>query len=191
MTIDGLNTGESTPRFYDALKTRLLGWAGERLGQRLKQLAEFALLVPDVIVLLGRVLLDQRVPRHLRLKVGMIVTYLASPLDLLPEAVVGPAGLLDDLVLIVFALNRVFVCVDGDILHEHWPGRPEQLDVLRELSDLTGSILTGRYGEQVADWYERPMEQENVPGGEARVELVSEGEESEEVQVERFRAAGL
>ena len=191
MNIDRLATGEKSPRFYDALKTRLLGWTGEKLGKRMKKLTEFGLLVPDVIVLLSRVLLDRRVPRHLRIKVGIIVAYLASPLDLLPEAIFGPAGFLDDLVLIVFALNRVLVHVDDDILRDHWPGRPEQLDVLRELSDLSGSILTGRFGEQVVEWYDKPVEQEIIPAGEPRVELVSEEEGSEEVQVERFRAAGL
>ena len=191
MPSDELNKGKKAPRFYDSLKARFLDWIDERLGPRFKRLAEFAMLVPNITVLLGRVLLDQRVPRHLRIKVGIIVTYLTSPLDLIPEAVVGPAGLLDDLVLTIFALNRVFVYVDEDILREHWSGRPEQLDCLRELTDLAGGILTGRYGDRLLDWYEKSTVNETDTGREARVELVTKGEDSEEVQVERFRAAGL
>ena len=191
MPDDELNKGEGLGRFYDSLKVRLLGWTGEKLGLRLKNLAEFVMLVPDVIVLLGRVLLDRRVPRHLRIKVGIILAYLVSPLDLLPEAAIGPAGLLEDFVLTVFALNRVFICVDRDILEGHWSGRPEQLDFLRELSDLAGSIFTGRYGDRLANWYEKRMEDETDYDREEPVVLVSEKKDSEAGQVERFRAAGL
>jgi len=191
MPSEKLTTVDRDLRFYDSLKARLLGWTGEKLGSRLRKIAELALLIPDITVLLGRVLLDPRVPRHLRIKVGIILTYLASPLDLLPEAVLGPAGLLDDLILTVFALNRVFLYVEEDILLEHWSGRPEQLEVLRELSDLAGGILSARWGERLKQWYEKPMENNAGPGREGRVELVSEKKEREEGQVERFRAAGL
>ncbi len=191
MPDDELNRGEGSGRFYDSLKIRLLGWTDGKLGLRLKNFAEFVMLVPDVIVLLGRVLLDHRVPRHLRIKVGIILAYLVSPLDLLPEAAIGPAGLLEDFVLTVFALNRVFICVDRGILEEHWSGRPEKLDFLRELSDLAGSIFTGRYGDRLANWYEKRMVDETDYDREEPVVLVSEKRDSEEGQVERFRAAGL
>ena len=191
MPSDELSTEEKSPRFYDSLKARFLGWIHQRLGSRFKRLAEFVMLLPDITVLLCRVLLDPRGPRHLRIKVGIIVTYLTSPLDLIPEAVAGSVGLLDDVVLTIFALNRVFVYVDEDILQEHWSGRPEQLDDLRELSDLAGGVLTGRYGDRLLDWYEKSTLDESDTDREARVELVTEEKDSEEVQVERFRAAGL
>ncbi|MBN2288623.1 MAG: DUF1232 domain-containing protein [Candidatus Glassbacteria bacterium] len=193
MPSDELSQGGKAPCFYDTLKARLLGWTGKKPGSCTRKLAELALLVPDITVLLGRILLDRRVSRNLRIKIGIVFTYIFSPLDLLPETLVGPVGLLDDLVLIAFALNRVCTYVDEEILLEHWPGRPEQLEVLKDLSDIAGGIFGGRLIERLADWYEKQSgsESESDYQGEPRVGLVSGEEASEEEQVERFRAAGL
>lgn len=196
MPSDELNTKEKPARFYDSLKTRVIGWAGDRLGLWARRAAMLVMLLPDIMLLLGRVMVDRRVPRHLRIKVGIILTYMVSPMDLIPEAVLGPVGLLDDVILIVFALNRVFVYVEEDILLEHWSGSAEQLEILHDLVDITGGILAGRFGEKLSQWFDQPVEGENS-GRNSRVEgeitVVSEKseEKSEEDQVERFRAAGL
>jgi uncharacterized membrane protein YkvA (DUF1232 family) len=177
-------------RFYDSLKARIIEWLRPKLGGRLVKLAEFTFLLPDIMILLGRLLLDKRVPRRLRIKLGMILGYLASPLDLVPEAVVGPLGLVEDLVLVAFALNRVFAEVEDEILSEHWSGRPEHLEKLGEMADLVDGVFSGKVGGKLQDWYDLEAEIE-VEGEETPVELVSEEAESEEERVERLRASGL
>ncbi len=177
-------------RFYDSLKARIIQWLGSKLGGRLVKLAEFTFLLPDIMILLGRLLLDKRVPRRLRIKLGMILGYLASPLDLVPEALVGPLGLVEDLVLVAFALNRVFAEVEHGILAEHWSGRPEHLEKLGELVDLIDGIFSGKVGGKLQDWYDQEAEIE-VEGEESPVELVSEEKDSGEERVERLRASGL
>ncbi len=169
-------------RFYDSLKARIIQWLGSRLGGRLVKLAEFTFLLPDIMILLGRLLLDKRVPRRLRIKLGMILGYLASPLDLIPEALVGPLGLVEDLVLVAFALNRVFAEVEHGILAEHWSGRPEHLEKLGELVDLIDGIFSGKVGGKLQHWYDQEAEIE-VEGEESPVELVSEKEDSGEERV--------
>jgi len=177
-------------RFYDSLKVRIVEWLRPKLGGRLVKLAEFTFLLPDIMILLGRLLLDKRVPRRLRIKLGMILGYLASPLDLVPEALVGPLGMAEDLVLIAFALHRVFAEVEEEILREHWSGRPEHLEKLGELADLVDGIFSGKVGGKIQDWYDQEPEPE-LERREAPVELVSEETESEEERVERLRASGL
>lgn len=173
-------------RFYDSLKARIVECLRPKLGGRLVKLAEFTFLLPDIMILLGRLLLDKRVPRRLRIKLGMILGYLASPLDLVPESVVGPLGLAEDLVLVAFALNRVFAEVETGILAEHWSGRPEHLETLGELADLIDGIFSGKIGGKLQDWYDQEVKSEERP-----VELVSEEEDSGEERVERLRASGL
>ena len=173
-------------RFYDSLKARIVECLRPKLGGRLVKLAEFTFLLPDIMILLGRLLLDKRVPRRLRIKLGMILGYLASPLDLVPESVVGPLGAAEDLVLIAFALNRVFAEVENPILAEHWSGRPEHLETLGELADLIDGIFSGKIGGKLQNWYDQEVESEERP-----VELVSEEEDSGEERVERLRASGL
>ncbi|HUU29822.1 MAG TPA: DUF1232 domain-containing protein [archaeon] len=177
-------------RFYDSLKGRLVGWLRNKLGSRFSSFAELALLLPDIVVLLGRVILDRRVPRKLRIKVGVILTYVSSPLDLIPEAVLGPLGLAEDLVLLAFALNKVLSDVDEEILEEHWSGKPEHLATLREIADIVDGIFSGRVGSRLRTWYE---EEPGEIGSfeETAVEVVSEETEDEEVKVERLRASGL
>lgn len=177
-------------RLYDRLKGSLMGWLGKKLGGRLVKLSRFALLVPDIMVLLGRLLLDSRVPRRLRIKLGMILGYLASPLDLVPEAIVGPLGFIEDIVLVAFALNRVFAEVEEEIIAEHWSGEAEHLETLHQLADLIDGIFSGRVSGKIQQWYDQDTGMELV-SEQATVELVSEESESEAEEVERLRASGL
>jgi uncharacterized membrane protein YkvA (DUF1232 family) len=176
-------------RAYDSLKTRLLGWAREIMGGHLQKFAEFLLLVPDTLVLVGRVILDRRVPRDLRIKLGIVLTYITSPIDLLPEALIGPLGLLDDLVLIIYALEKTLAEVDRDILEEHWSGRPEQLDTLRELAGLVKGMLGDRIKSGLRGWFGDTGQAAGE--GKGRIQLISGAEDGEESLLERSRAAGL
>lgn len=184
-------------RFYDNLRERAVKWVEKKAGARASRLAEFTLLVPDVVVLIGRLMLDERVPRHLRIKLGMIFAYLASPLDLIPEAILGPVGMVEDVVLAAFALNRIFREVDEDVLAELWSGKPEHLRTLHELAELVDGIFGGRVGTTLNQWYDEEPSFNIVSDAEKRrarqeveVELVR-GEDGEEDLVERLRASGL
>jgi len=191
LAMNTVETVKNKKRFYDLLKERLVRWSREKLGERLSRLTEFSFLVPDIMVMLGRLLLDRRVPRRLRIKVGIILAYLASPLDLIPESVLGPVGLAEDLVLLAFALNRVFAEVDDEILAEHWSGKPAYLDTLRELADLVDGIFSGRIGNRLQKWYEEEPEESREEEVSTRVKVVSEETETGEERVERLRASGL
>ena len=175
--------------FYDSLRGRLVAWLGGMFGGRLTRLAEFTFLIPDMTFLLGRLLLDGRAPRRLRIKLGMILAYIVSPLDLIPEAVIGPAGLIEDLLLLAFALDRVFAEVDEEVIAEHWSGKREDLKTLRELAGLVDGIFSGKVGGKLHDWYAEDFGQ-RVPDAESRMELVSGGDETED-RIERLRASGL
>ena len=184
-------------RFYDNLRSNAIGWLAGRAGGKLSRMAEFAFLLPDVAVLIGRMMLDERVPRRLRIKLGMIFMYLASPLDLIPEAFLGPVGMIEDVVLAAFAINRIFAEVDEEVLEELWPGKPEHLKVLHELAELVDGIFGGRVGTTLNQWYQEDSSLNLTSLGEKRrrrqeadVELVKE-EDGEEDLVERLRASGL
>ena len=190
-------TRELKQKFYDNLRRRALQWVAGRAGEKASRLAGFAFLIPDVAVMVGRLMLDERVPRHLRIKLGMIFVYLASPLDLIPEAILGPVGMVEDVVLAAFALNRIFREVEPVVLEQLWPGRPEHLKTLHELAELVDGIFGGRVGTTLNQWYnEAPAPQTDSDFGgrssrrEVDVELVRE-EDGEKDLVERLRASGL
>jgi uncharacterized membrane protein YkvA (DUF1232 family) len=110
-----------------ALAVLALVLAGRRGDAR--ALASF---VPDCVVLVKRLLGDPRVPRRRKLLLGLLVVYLASPIDLVPDFV-PVAGQLDDAIVVALVL-RAFVRAGGDeLLREHWPGPERSLDVIRRL----------------------------------------------------------
>jgi uncharacterized membrane protein YkvA (DUF1232 family) len=85
-----------------------------------KALARF---VPDCGVLAGRLLRDPRVARRHKLTLALLVAYLASPIDLVPD-VIPVAGQLDDAILVWLALRAIRRSQGGaQLVREHWPGR--------------------------------------------------------------------
>src|SRR5471030_2901487 len=53
-----------------------------KVPDKYKDAAEYALLVPDILILFGRLLKDARVPMKNKMVIGSIVAYFASPIDI-------------------------------------------------------------------------------------------------------------
>jgi uncharacterized membrane protein YkvA (DUF1232 family) len=89
-------------------------------GAEARALARF---VPDCAVLAGRLLRDPRVARRHKLMLALLVAYLASPIDLVPD-VIPVAGQLDDAILVWLALRAIRRSEGGaQLVRGHWPGR--------------------------------------------------------------------
>jgi uncharacterized membrane protein YkvA (DUF1232 family) len=84
--------------------------------------------IPDCLVLFKRLLSDPRVPRRHKLALVLLVAYLASPIDLVPDFI-PVAGQLDDAILVALVLRMVFP--SEELLREHWPGPERTLTLLR------------------------------------------------------------
>ena len=83
---------------------------------------DFFLLIPDVFVLLLRLALDRDVPKEQRALIGGALAYFVLPVDLLPEAFVGPAGYADDLVLAAAMLTQAFGRDLEPFAEKYWSG---------------------------------------------------------------------
>ena len=89
--------------------------------------------VPDCVVLVKRLMSDPRVPRRHKLALGLLIAYLAMPIDLVPDFI-PVAGQLDDLVIVALVL-RSFVRSGGEtIVREHWPGPENSLAIVLRLA---------------------------------------------------------
>lgn len=129
--------------FYDRLRRRALETAAGR-GRRLgRPVIEALLLVPDIFVLLVRLLLDPEVPARSRALIGGALAYFLLPVDLLPEALVGFGGFVDDLVIAAAVLSQAL----GDGLEpfaaRYWSGDRKLREVLRDIA-ASASVLLGR-----------------------------------------------
>lgn len=134
-------------RFYDRIRGTIQRYVDGK-GKVLGKTAEFLLLVPDVFILLWRLTTDSRVNSKDKILLGSAVAYYVMPFDLIPEAIVGPIGYLDDLVFGVFVLNKILGSVDASIVREHWSGSEDVLDsiqrVLNSAESLIGKDLAGK-----------------------------------------------
>jgi uncharacterized membrane protein YkvA (DUF1232 family) len=80
-----------------------------------------ARVVPDLLVLTGRLLRDPRVPRRWKLALAALGAYLAFPLDLVPDFI-PVAGQLDDVILVALVLRGLARASGPALLREHAPG---------------------------------------------------------------------
>ena len=134
-------------RYYDKVRERIHNWLAER-GRAAEKLGDYLLLVPDVFMLLWRLVNDGRVNGKNKVLLGSGIAYFIFPFDVVPEALVGPIGYLDDLVFAVYILNKMLTDTDPAILREHWSGHSDVLEtiqkVLTSADNLVATDILGR-----------------------------------------------
>jgi uncharacterized membrane protein YkvA (DUF1232 family) len=92
-----------------------------------------ARFIPDCVVLFRRILREPRVPRHSKVLLAVLIGYLASPIDLVPDFI-PVAGHLDDAIIVALALRSILRATGRELLEEHWPGPEASLNVLIRLA---------------------------------------------------------
>ena len=94
-------------------------------------------VLPDTVRLLRRIARDPALPRGVRIRLWLLLGYLAFPLDLVPDflPVIGYA---DDVVIVAAALRSVVRRAGADAVRRHWPGSEEGLAVLWRVAGLPG-----------------------------------------------------
>jgi uncharacterized membrane protein YkvA (DUF1232 family) len=91
--------------------------------------------VPDCAILVGRLARDRRISRPRRALLWLLLAYLATPIDLVPDFL-PVAGQLDDAVLLGVAL-RVLVRGGGEqLVREAWPGPETSLTLVLRAAGL-------------------------------------------------------
>jgi uncharacterized membrane protein YkvA (DUF1232 family) len=100
-----------------------------------ERIVEALRLLPDVLRLIHRLGADPELPRTLRVRLWLLLAYLALPFDLIPDflPVVGYA---DDAVIVAWTLRAVVRRAGLDALDRHWPGSPEGLAVMQRLAGV-------------------------------------------------------
>jgi uncharacterized membrane protein YkvA (DUF1232 family) len=115
----------------------LLGvlWGYARRHPELIGLREAARLPADIARLVRRLAADPAIARGVRIRLGLLLVYLVSPIDLVPDflPVIGYA---DDALLVAMVLRSAVRSAGPAALARHWPGTSEGLHVVRQLAGL-------------------------------------------------------
>jgi uncharacterized membrane protein YkvA (DUF1232 family) len=96
------------------------------MGARADRARRIVAFVPDCVVLLRRLLEDERVPRRAKVALALLVPYLLMPIDLIPD-VIPVLGQLDDALLVLAAVAYVVRIAGPDVVRELWPGSEDGL----------------------------------------------------------------
>jgi uncharacterized membrane protein YkvA (DUF1232 family) len=88
-----------------------------------------ARFVPDCVVLFKRLLADPRVDWWRKALLAVVLVYLVSPIDLIPDFI-PVAGQLDDAIVVVIGLRVLLRGSGPRLLVEHWPGPRRSLQVI-------------------------------------------------------------
>jgi uncharacterized membrane protein YkvA (DUF1232 family) len=89
-------------------------------------------LLPDSLRLLRRLTTDRAIPLRTRILVWVLIAYLASPIDLVPDFI-PVLGYADDVIIASIVLRHVVRRAGAAKLREHWPGSPDGLAQLQRL----------------------------------------------------------
>ena len=113
----------------------LLLWAYARRHPETVTMKDALRLLPDLLRLIRRLLADRSVAVGVRVRLALLLFYLASPIDLVPDFI-PVIGYADDVVIVALVLRSVISRAGADAVRRHWPGTPEGLAVMLRLAGL-------------------------------------------------------
>jgi uncharacterized membrane protein YkvA (DUF1232 family) len=105
---------------------------GALLGEAIRTL-------PDLLRLLHRLAADRNLPRGVRMRLALLMAYLASPIDLIPDFI-PVIGYADDAVIVAAVLRSVVRRAGLATVRGHWPGTDDGFEALRRLTGLREGV---------------------------------------------------
>jgi uncharacterized membrane protein YkvA (DUF1232 family) len=110
-------------------------------------LREALRLLPDLLRLLPRLFRDHSLPRRVRVGLGLLLAYLAFPIDLVPDFI-PVLGYADDAIVVAAVLRWAVRRSGIQAIRRHWPGTDDGFAVLCRLAGLPGPQNVATSGEQ-------------------------------------------
>jgi len=101
------------------------------------------MFLPNMVMLLGRLLKDARVPTAEKaLFLGAIV-YVISPIDLIPD-MLPFIGQVDDLYVVALTLLRLVNRTDESVVRQHWSGGGDIIALTDSIANIAPKLLPKR-----------------------------------------------
>lgn len=126
--------------FYKVLRSRIGEWLKSGTNSRYKWGTILA-LAPDFFYLVFKLSTDPDVPAKEKVKLVGVLAYFISPIDLIPEAVFGPVGFIDDVALAAFVLNALLNLVNPDVVRKHWAGEGDILELIKRIIKVADNMV--------------------------------------------------
>ena len=120
------------------------------------------LVIPNLLVLCARLMVDPRVPAKERLLVAGAIVYALVPFDFIPD-MIPFVGQVDDLYLIGLTLLRLMSVTDPRIVREHWRGGGDVVELVGAATLVAAKLLPKKIRRVLTSRVEAP----NTPVGKS------------------------
>jgi uncharacterized membrane protein YkvA (DUF1232 family) len=98
-------------------------------------LREALRILPDALRLIRRLAADKALPRGVRVRLVLLLIYLAIPFDLIPDFI-PVLGYADDAIIVAAVLRSVVRRAGIDAVRAHWPGSEDGFAALVRVAGL-------------------------------------------------------
>lgn len=143
--------GERKFKFYEKMRTTIDKWTKKRAGKAGYEIAQFLMLLPDLFILVSRLIIDKRVPTGKKVFLAGVITYLISPIDIIPDFIPF-VGYTDDLFLVIFALDNLLNNVGEDVIVENWSGKDNIIQLIQTLLEKSDQFLDKNVLKKIRKW---------------------------------------
>jgi uncharacterized membrane protein YkvA (DUF1232 family) len=107
------------------------------------RMKNFMMFLPNMVMLLGRLLKDSRVPTAERALFVAAIVYVISPLDFIPD-VFPFIGQVDDIYVVALVLLRLLNRTPETVVREHWAGGGDIITLADSIARIAPMILPKR-----------------------------------------------
>jgi uncharacterized membrane protein YkvA (DUF1232 family) len=107
------------------------------------RMRSFLMFLPNMVLLLGRLLSDIRVPMAEKALFAAAIVYVISPIDFIPD-VFPFIGQVDDLYVVALVLLRLVNRTDDSVVREHWSGGGDIVALADSIAGLAPRFLPKR-----------------------------------------------
>lgn len=107
------------------------------------RMRSFLMFLPNMVVLLGRLLKDARVPTAEKALFLAAIVYVISPLDFIPD-VFPFIGQVDDIYVVALTLLRMINHTEASVVRAHWQGGGDIAALAESIANVAPKLLPKR-----------------------------------------------
>ncbi len=107
------------------------------------RMGNFLMFLPNMVMLLGRLLKDARVPTAEKALFLAAIVYVISPIDLIPD-IFPFIGQVDDIYVVALTLLRLVNRTDEGVVREHWSGGGDIVSLADSVANIAPMLLPKR-----------------------------------------------
>lgn len=107
------------------------------------RMKSFLMFLPNMVMLLGRLIKDSRVPMAEKALFVAAIVYVISPLDFIPD-VFPFIGQVDDIYVVALCLIRLINRTNEDVVRDNWSGGGDIVAMIDSVAALAPTFLPKR-----------------------------------------------